>query len=170
MAVKLNAKMNLNNMERASGGATKFLSGDGLVDGDIVVLGGLPRESITNQIVILVPEAWANDSANSTIDLGYWEEETDTFTPFATDIQLGAGKILIAGPIDGTRNPDGTAYTGEELLLWNGEVESQVAVRYTGSATPLPTDEAHIVFTHTYYGTKNGMYGLDNVPLTPYGQ
>jgi len=168
MAIQLNGNLHQNNMERASGGAAKYLKGFGLVNGDIVTLGALPKESLTTQIVILVPEAWSNDSANSTIDLGYWEQATETFTPFASDIQLGAGKILLAGPIAGTRNPDGTAYTGDELLLWNGEKETEIAARYTGSATPLETDEAHIVLTHVYYGTKNGKYGLDHVPMTPY--
>ena len=169
MAISLNGKLNLNNMERASGGATKFLDGNGLVDGDIIALGGLPKESLTTQIVILVPEQWvAGALAEGTIDLGYWEQATETFTPFVTGIQMGKGKILLAGPIDGTRNPDGTAYTGDELLLWNGDVETDIAARYTGSTTPDEGSVAHIVFTHTYYGTKNGKYGLDNIPMTPY--
>jgi len=168
MAIYLNGKLNQNNMERASGGVTKYVKGEGLVAGDIVSLGALPRESVTTQIVILNETAWGLDSANSTVDLGYYEQATGTFTPFVTDIQLGKGKILISGPIDGTRNPDGTAYTGEELLLWNGDKETEIALRYTGSATPLSTDEINIVFTHVYYGTKNGKYGLDHVPMTPY--
>ena len=158
-------------MERVSAGVTKYLSGDGLVNGDIVVLGALPRESITNQIVILVPEQWVGGAlANGKIDLGYYVHATGAFTAFASGIQMGKGKILLAGPISGTRNADGTAYTGSELLLWNGDKETVVAAKYTGSATPDEGSEAHIVFTHTYFGTKNGKYGLENVPMTPYGE
>ena len=155
-------------MERASAGATKYLNGEGLVSGDIILLGALPRESVTNQIVLLVPKQWVTGAlATGTIDLGYWETASEVFTPFATGIQMGGGKILLAGPIDGTRNADGTAYAGDELLLWNGDGETHIAAKYTGSGVPAVGSEAHIVFTHTYYGTKDGAYGLADVPMKP---
>lgn len=172
MAVYNNGKMNLNNMERSSAGMTKHIGAEmvsaPLVAGDVVVLGALPRESVTTDMRVLVNEAFDGGG----FELGYYDFNSGTFVVFSTIILAAIDEadkaIVLAMPVNGQINPDDTIYAGDRGGIWNGDVETVIAMRWTG-ATPT-TGRATFVTTHTYFGTKDGSYGSDYVPLTVYGE
>lgn len=168
--VYTNGKLHLNNMERASGGITKHIGFDmataPLVADDVVILGALPRESITLDMRLLVHNGFDDGG----FELGYYQYNTGTFVEFATvlpnAIDTDGQVVVLAMPTVGQLNPDGTQYIGPNGGIWNGDVETVIALRWT-DGTPTVGD-ASLMATHTYYGTKDGKYGGDYVPMTPY--
>lgn len=166
----------LNDMERTSGGATKQLDMGtveaGLVTGDVVILGALPRESITNDIRILVAEAF--DGTAPAFDLGYYDYNSGTFVAFAVVAAAALGtkdrSIVVSMPTTGQIDSAGVAYTGNRGAIWNGQSETILAIQWKGGATSPTKGQAHVVTSHTYYGTKDGQYGLAKVPMKPYKQ
>lgn len=167
-----NGKMHLNNMERSSSGVTKHIGFDmapnPLVADDVIVLGALPRESITLDMRILVREAFDVGE----FVLGFYSYPDDLFVPIA-EVLTGAldtkdKVIVIDMPVNGLIDKDDALYTGNRGSIWNGDKETVLAILWVGG-TPT-TGMCTLVTSHTYFGTKDGKYGADYVPLTVYGQ
>ena len=172
MAIYANGKLNQNNMERVSGGMVKTISATAqrapLETGDIVILGAFPRESVTIDIRALVHEAF--DGTSPAFDLGYYDQISGSFIDIATGIVVDTvdAQIVIPMPNTGNRNPDGTSYTGDRGGIWSGPNEVELAIKWQGGATSPTKGEVSLITTHTYFGTKDGKYGGDFVPLSVY--
>jgi len=159
-------------MERGSCGATKRVgfdvSGADLASDDVIVLGALPRESVTIDIRILVHEAF--NGTTPAFDLGYYNYNSGTFISIAsiTTAALDAAdfQIVVPMPVTGNINLAGAAYTGTSGGIWNGKKETVLAIEWKGGAMAPTTGQCDIVTTHTYFGTKDGKYGLARVPMT----
>lgn len=168
MAIYSNGAIHLNNMERSSGGMTKYIGHDmvsePLVADDVVILGALPRESLTIDMRIIVQEIFDNGG----FDVGFYNYGSGTFTTIATIAPPATNNfrtIVLDMPTDGVSGEDGLQYTGDRGSIWNGESETIIAMKWTGS-TPT-VGQAKLVSTHTYFGTKEGAYGGDYVPMNP---
>jgi len=168
MAIIIEENLNANNMERVSATTSKHFDGaTGYAQDDIVILGLMPRECVVTDIRILFLE-----QVDATFDLGFiddWDAGNPSFTfrELATDITSSNNRTtVIPMPTLGVRNPDGSAYTGDRGSIWCGERGHTLAIRCSGGA--ISAGKADIVVEYNYYGTKNGKYGLDPVPLSVY--
>jgi len=175
MAVYYADSINQNNAERATGVAVKNVTFDmvgdiGLVNGDIITLGTLPRQSISTDLKVIVGTEF--DGTTPQFIVGQYNRQTGVFVDMADPIVLtSSGKAVFRASLTSADfpnlNPDGSAYTGEAECVINDD-NTAIAIKWTGGVTSPTAGDCALVFHHDYFGTNNAKYGLDNVPLTVY--
>ena len=149
----------LNDMERGVAAVAKTIcavypDGREVEDGDIVYLGSTGDDCVINELTMLIVDFFPS---GTTLDLGYFEYETSTFTPIVTGIAVGDGDTNTARtipldiPTSGNCNPDGSIpYSGSAgPKIWGG---TAFAVKVNGA--PAGQGEVLLVIGYNYYGNK----------------
>jgi len=162
----------LNNMERSAGTAVFYVNaenGDGefYEDGDIILVGAVPRESITTIGVLDIVSDFGG--ANVELDLGHPTYDPDGnitgVNVFDTiNVNVWEPKAITL-PL---QLKNGAGNDAERILsAWEGSVAIAVQIKLNGSA--LNKDgKLRLIFGYNYFGTRDGKYGNGVVPLTVY--
>jgi len=128
-----------------------------LADGDVLHIGGIPKNSYVNDITILIVEQF---DAGTTLDLGFIGDfPDDNINVFQSSIVVDEQdvSIKIPLPVSGVRNPDGSpAVLGEAGGIWNDDgrfMPMAVRVNATG---PLTTGKCKVIFSYARFDTNYG--------------
>jgi len=165
MAALLEDNLNLNDMERQSAVAVKTIdASEGYASGDVLFVGMIPRECVATDIRIVADPAF-----DGTFDLGFIGDFPDiAINPIATAVVTADnGTTVIDMPNTGVILADGTALpsTDKRGSIWAGEYGLNLGLKFNGDITK---GLVRIIVTYSYYGTKDGAYGLGTIPMTPY--
>ncbi len=128
-----------------------------LADGDILHIGGIPKNSYVNDITILVDESF---DAGTTLDLGFiGDYPDDNIVVFQSAIVVSEQdvSIKIPLPISGVRNPDGSeAVLDEAGGIWNGSnrfMPLAIKVNATGALT---SGKCKVLLSYARFDTNYG--------------
>jgi len=155
----------LNDMERESSVTVKTIDGSvGYKSGDVVFLGIIPRECMATDIRIIADPAF-----DGTFDFGFIGDFPDiNITPIASAVVTADnGTTVIDMPNSGIILADGTALPSADKRgsIWAGVNGLNLGIKFNGAITK---GLVRIIVTYSYYGSKDGKYGLANIPMKPY--
>jgi hypothetical protein len=134
-----------------------------LQDGDKIIIGILPEHCLVNDIRYLIKGTFP---ADATIDINLISNNVSNALPDVLNIVNGSKinakntTVVIPVPASGNRNPDGSAYAGENASIWVGSPESAVEVTMH-LPTPIPEGKEatlYFCFGYNYYKQGNGAY------------